>query len=222
MSEFSFLAKLYLEGRRLRTVQIPTAGLSEESFPGKRRTEHLRHRAWERLLHRCFLSFITKDLFNTLVQNSYIIVSFQNISRLWESLISQKKRKMNCRLCSLPSRHIKIWKSWREASNQGAINVLNSWMEIFHFNSEKKLYCLHCLAWTGCETLWEVSKSYCYFQLLFFFLSNYCLYPFKWNARRKALIFQEDSVNRKAHLHRLIGSLSGICWFMHYMPEQLA
>lgn len=118
-------------------MQIPTAGLSEESFPGKRRTEHLRHRAWERLLHRCFLSFITKDLFNTLVQNSYIIVSFQNISRLWESLISQKKRKMNCRLCSLPSRHIQIWKSWREASNQGAINVLNSWMELFHSNSEK-------------------------------------------------------------------------------------
>lgn len=121
---------------------------------------------------------------------------------------------MNCRLCSLPSRHIKMWKSWREASNQGVINVLNSWMELFHSNSEKSSIVF--IVWHELDVKLSekslrviVISSYSFF--FFFFFSNYCLYPFKWNARRKALIFQEDSVNRKAHLHRLIGSLSGIC-----------
>lgn len=38
----------------------------------------------------------------------------------------------------------------------------------------------------------------------------------------KALISGAVSVNRKPHLHGLIGALSGICWFMHSMPECLS
>ncbi len=116
-----------------------------------------------------------------------------------------------CRLCSLPSRHIKIWESWREASNQ-CIKQLDG---AFFIPIVKSL--LSSLSGLNCVK--HSSVRFMLFPATFF--SNYCLCPFKWKARRKALIFQEDSVNRKPHLHGLIGSLSGICWFMHYMPKRL-
>lgn len=65
-----------------------------------------------------------------------------------------------CRLCSLPPRHIKIWESQREASNQCAIDVLNSWMELLSFNSGKGSIVF--IVWHELHV--KLSKSYCYFQ----------------------------------------------------------